>query len=322
MLFRRFLIRYARLTPNRSTSRNADRDFPSCVRKRPRPTLRPVDPALPATAAPRHLARFPARPFAIAKASAYSSILTFFPFLLVVGSVLATLSQGDRLSARNLLRAGPHSARRLRHRDRLPAGNASAAGRLAHHHLAPDPVDRLRRHDFLDGRLSQCLPAAEDLGPGQGAPDRLFAGHHGGYSADFCHHCWWPLAARIETRILFHIGHELGPYILLLWGAIRWLIATLTSIAVIALDLPQRRAAHPALAQRAARRHSGHRHVVRGHHCCSAGTCGATRTTASSMARWEWHCAAGLDVHGLSHHPGGRGVQRHALPADSDRAKN
>src|SRR3974377_298270 len=33
--------------------------------------------------------------FAIAKASAYSSILTFFPSLLVLGSVLATLRRGE-----------------------------------------------------------------------------------------------------------------------------------------------------------------------------------------------------------------------------------
>jgi membrane protein len=39
----------------------------------------------------------------------------------------------------------------------------------------------------------------------------------------------------IETRLLFSLGHEFGPYVLLLWGAIRWLIATFTSIAVIAL---------------------------------------------------------------------------------------
>jgi membrane protein len=41
--------------------------------------------------------------------------------------------------------------------------------------------------------------------------------------------------SRIEARILFEIGHEFGPVILLMWTAIRWLIATLTSIAVIAL---------------------------------------------------------------------------------------
>jgi membrane protein len=41
--------------------------------------------------------------------------------------------------------------------------------------------------------------------------------------------------SRIETRLLFHIDHELGPLVLLLWIAIRWTIAILTSIAVIAL---------------------------------------------------------------------------------------
>jgi membrane protein len=40
---------------------------------------------------------------------------------------------------------------------------------------------------------------------------------------------------RIETRILFNLGHEFGPFILLMWTAIRWLIAVLTSIAVISL---------------------------------------------------------------------------------------
>jgi membrane protein len=41
--------------------------------------------------------------------------------------------------------------------------------------------------------------------------------------------------SRIETRVLFLIGHDFGPLILLLWGAIRWAIAILTSIAVIQL---------------------------------------------------------------------------------------
>ena len=41
--------------------------------------------------------------------------------------------------------------------------------------------------------------------------------------------------SRIETRALFYIGHEFGPLLLLLWGLIRWIIAILTSIAVIQL---------------------------------------------------------------------------------------
>ena len=34
---------------------------------------------------------------------------------------------------------------------------------------------------------------------------------------------------------MYHVGHELGPYILGLWTALRWIIAALTSIAVIGL---------------------------------------------------------------------------------------
>jgi membrane protein len=40
---------------------------------------------------------------------------------------------------------------------------------------------------------------------------------------------------RIETQILFQLGHEFGFFILLMWTAIRWLIAGLTSVAVMAL---------------------------------------------------------------------------------------
>ena len=39
----------------------------------------------------------------------------------------------------------------------------------------------------------------------------------------------------IERWTMVHVGHELTPYILGLWTATRWIIAVLTSIAVIAL---------------------------------------------------------------------------------------
>jgi membrane protein len=41
--------------------------------------------------------------------------------------------------------------------------------------------------------------------------------------------------SRIETRILFLMGREYGPLIFLLWALTRWVIAVLTSIAVIQL---------------------------------------------------------------------------------------
>jgi membrane protein len=65
--------------------------------------------------------------FAVAKASAYSSILTFFPFLLVVGSVLATLSQGDLY-----LREVSYALGRI-----LPAGSATAVAYLRGTHQRP-----------------------------------------------------------------------------------------------------------------------------------------------------------------------------------------
>src|SRR6201997_395194 len=58
--------------------------------------------------------------FAVAKASAYSSILTFFPLLLVLGSVLATIHRGDVY-----LREISYALGRI-----LPAGSATALAYL------------------------------------------------------------------------------------------------------------------------------------------------------------------------------------------------
>ncbi len=127
--------------------------------------------------------------FATAKASAYSSILTFFPALLVLGSVLATVRRGEVY-----LREVSYALGRI-----LPAGATTALAYLKG--AAHRPVGLL---------LMAGLPLT--------FATILVA-----------------FGSRIETRVLFHIDHELGPLVLLLWIAIRWIIAILTSIAVIAL---------------------------------------------------------------------------------------
>jgi membrane protein len=43
------------------------------------------------------------------------------------------------------------------------------------------------------------------------------------------------VGSKFETRLLPYIDPDFSAYILLLWGAMRWLVATLTSISVIAL---------------------------------------------------------------------------------------
>jgi len=172
--------------------------------------------------------------FGTAKASAYSSIFTFFPFLLVLGAVLATLNRGQVYAREISYALGTI----------LPAGSSAA---LAYLRSTTDrPVSLLITTSlftvwsasgviisWMDGfRRAYQLPKTWGL-----VQERviaislvLMAGIPMTFSTILV-----AFGSRIETRILFHIGHEFGPLILLLWGLIRWLIAIMTSIAVIQL---------------------------------------------------------------------------------------
>jgi membrane protein len=172
--------------------------------------------------------------FSIAKASAYSSILTFFPALLVVGSLLATSRKGAPY-----LREISYALSRI-----LPAGTNTAMNFLRG--AAQRPVGLLVTASLLtlwtasgvmiswmEGfRRCYELPKIWGL-----AKERLIsfalvvlAGLPMTFSTLLI-----AFGSKIETRLLFYTAHEYSPYILLMWTSIRWLIATLTSIAVIAL---------------------------------------------------------------------------------------
>jgi membrane protein len=172
--------------------------------------------------------------FAVAKASAYSSILTFFPSLLVVGSVLATLKRGDVY-----LREISYALGRI-----LPAGSGTAIAYLRG--TSQRPVGLLISTSLLtlwtasgtmiswmEGfRNAYALPKTWGL-----LKERLIAFSlviMAGIPLTFAT-VMVAFGSGIENRILFNLGREFSPYIVILWGAIRWLIATLTSIAVIAL---------------------------------------------------------------------------------------
>ena len=172
--------------------------------------------------------------FATAKASAYSSILTFFPALLVLGSVLATVRRGEVY-----LREVSYALGRI-----LPAGATTALAYLKG--AAHRPVGLLLTTSLLtiwtasgviiswmEGfRRAYQLPKTWGL-----LKERLIAISlvlMAGLPLTFAT-ILVAFGSRIETRVLFHIDHELGPLVLLLWVAIRWIIAILTSIAVIAL---------------------------------------------------------------------------------------
>ena len=172
--------------------------------------------------------------FATAKGAAYSSILTFFPFLLVLGSVMATIRRGEVY-----LREISYALGRI-----LPAGSATALAYLRG--STNRPVGLLVTTSLLtmwtasgviiswmDGfRRAYQLPKTWGL-----LQERLIAMSlvlMAGLPLTFAT-ILVAFGSRIETRALFYLGHEFGPLVLLLWGLIRWIIAILTSIAVIQL---------------------------------------------------------------------------------------
>jgi len=172
--------------------------------------------------------------FATAKASAYSAIFTFFPALLVLGAVVATLKRGEVY-----LREISYALGTI-----LPAGSATALSYLRS--KADRPVGLLVSTSLLtmwtasgviiswmEGfRRAYQLPKTWGL-----IQERLIAISlvlMAGLPLTFAT-ILVAFGSRIETRILIHIGHEFGPLILLLWGAIRWAIAITSSIAVIQL---------------------------------------------------------------------------------------
>ncbi|PYX77495.1 MAG: hypothetical protein DMG72_01400, partial [Acidobacteria bacterium] len=172
--------------------------------------------------------------FAVAKASAYSSILTFFPTLLVLGSILATSRKTDVY-----LREISYALGRI-----LPAGSATAIAYLKG--TTYRPVGLLISTSLLtlwtasgvmiswmEGfRNAYQLPKTWGL-----VKERLIAFSlviMAGIPLSFST-ILVAFGNRIEARVLFHTGHEFGVFILLMWTVIRWVIAILTSIAVIAL---------------------------------------------------------------------------------------
>jgi membrane protein len=172
--------------------------------------------------------------FAVAKAAAYSSILTFFPALLVVGSVLATSRRTEVY-----LREITYAVGRI-----LPAGSAAAVAYLKGTNQRP--LGLLITTSLLtlwtaSGVMISWMEGfrhAYDLPKTWGlVKERLIAFSLvvlAGVPLSFAT-VLVAFGSSIETRVLFHLNHEFGFYILLMWTVIRWMIALMTSVAVIAL---------------------------------------------------------------------------------------
>ena len=173
--------------------------------------------------------------FAVAKGAAFSAIFTLFPAVLLVASVLS-----ESHTTAGFIREIGHAVGRI-----LPEGTRSS---VLQYFSGTKPAS-LR---FL------ITVAAITLWTGSGAMISWMEGFRNAYQMP---KVWGLVNERmiafllvvlagipmvfasillvfgnqIEAWIVYHLGHELGPYVLGLWTALRWIIAALTSIAVIGL---------------------------------------------------------------------------------------
>ena len=172
--------------------------------------------------------------FATAKASAYSSILTFFPVLLIVGAGLANWRKGGPY-----LREISYALGSI-----LPVGSTTAlnylkgTGKHAFGFLFTTSLVTLWTASgvmisWMDG-FRRCYELPKTWGL---VKERLiafllvvFALVPMTFSTLLV-----AVGSKFETRLLSYIDPDFSAYVLLLWGVIRWTIATLTSISVIAL---------------------------------------------------------------------------------------
>ncbi len=172
--------------------------------------------------------------FATAKASAYSSILTFFPVLLIIGSGLTNWRKGAPY-----LRQISYALDSI-----MPDGGNAALAYLKG--AAAHPVGLLTTTSlvtlwtasgvmisWMDG-FRRCYELPKTWGL---IKERLIAFMLVIFALIPMTFATILVAvgSKFETRLLPYIDPDFSIYVLLLWGTMRWLVATLTSIAVIAL---------------------------------------------------------------------------------------
>jgi membrane protein len=172
--------------------------------------------------------------FAIAKASAYSMILTFFPVLLIIGSVLANWRKGApylreiSYALGSILPAGGNTVLSyMKGAGQHPLGFLTTTSLITLWTASGVTVS------WMDG-FRRCYELPKTWGLIQ---ERMIAFMLVVFALIPMTFSTLLVAvgSKFEARLLPYVDPDFSIYVFLLWGATRWLIATLTSIAVIAL---------------------------------------------------------------------------------------
>jgi|SRR5438309_6910513 len=172
--------------------------------------------------------------FATAKASAYSSIFTFFPVLLIVGSGLANWRKGGpylreiSYALGSILPAGGNTALNY-----LKGAGKHPIGFLLTTSLVTLWTGSGVMISWMEG-FRRCYELPKTWGL---VKERLIAFLLVIFALTPMTFATLLVAvgSKFEMRLLPYVDPDFSYYVLFLWGAIRWLIATLTSISVIAL---------------------------------------------------------------------------------------
>lgn len=172
--------------------------------------------------------------FATAKASAYSSILTFFPVLLIVGSSLAAWRKGGpylreiTYALSSILPAGSNTTLNF-----LKAGAKHPVGFLLTTSLVTLWTASGVMVSWMEG-FRRCYELPKTWGL---VKERLIAFLLVIFALVPMMFATILVAvgSKFENRVLPFLHPDFSPYILLLWGIGRWVIASLTSVLVIAL---------------------------------------------------------------------------------------
>ncbi|HVI78588.1 MAG TPA: YihY/virulence factor BrkB family protein [Candidatus Acidoferrum sp.] len=172
--------------------------------------------------------------FATAKASAYSSILTFFPVLLIVGSSLANWRKGGpylreiSYALSSILPAGSNTVLNyLKGAGKHPVGFLLTTSLITLWTASGVMIS------WMEG-FRRCYELPKTWGL---ITERMIAFGLVIFALVPMTFATLLVAvgSKFEVRLLPYIDADFSVYLLLLWGMIRWGIATLTSICVIAL---------------------------------------------------------------------------------------
>ncbi len=177
--------------------------------------------------------------FGIAKAAAYSAVLTLFPGLLLLASILATSNKTTAF-----LKLIADAVGRI-----LPPGAAGSAASYFQR-ATEQPVPLLITASLItlwtaSGVLVSWM---EGFRFAYGMPVRWGLAKERFIAFGLVILALVPLSFatllvafgnHIASWAIFHSGHEFGPYILLIWGklalVLRWIVAILTSVVVMLL---------------------------------------------------------------------------------------